>query len=106
MATPLTQKEQSARSALQDLALELADQWATGFQERPTQQLVLQKIIDPAVRHIMSSIFPWIVGGAILFLVLFICTVVTCFIVLRTSTIQTPTPLQMLGSVTAAALHV
>jgi hypothetical protein len=76
-------REAEARSALRDLALELADQWASGFQERPTQQLVLQKIIDPAVRHILNSIFPWVVGGAILFLVLFICTVVTCFIVLR-----------------------
>lgn len=83
-------KEQEARSALRDLALEMADQWASGFQERPTQQLILQKIIDPAVRHIMNSIFPWVVGGTILFLVLFICTVVTCFIVLRTSAFTAP----------------
>jgi len=99
----LTPKEQAAQSALRDLALELADQWATGFKERPTQQLVLQKIIDPAVRHIMNSIFPWIVGGTILFLVLFICTVVTCFIVLRTSAVSSPTSLQMLNAAAAIA---
>lgn len=79
------EKEQRARAALQELGLELANRWADGFRERPTQQLVLQKLIDPVVRHIMNTIFPWILGGAILFLVLFICTVVTCFIVLRAS---------------------
>jgi hypothetical protein len=82
-----SEKEGRARAALQELGLELANRWADGFRSRPTQQLVLQKIIDPIVRHIMDSIFPWIVGGAILFLVLFICTVVTCFIVLRSSPI-------------------
>lgn len=76
-------KEARARAALHELGLEIADRWASGFEKRPTQQLILQKIIDPAVRHILNSIFPWIVGGAILFLVLLICTVVTCVIVLR-----------------------
>jgi hypothetical protein len=79
----MTDREIRARAALQEIGLEIAERWAAGFEERPTQQLVLQKIIDPAVRHVMNSIFPWVVGGAILFLVLFICTVITCFIVLR-----------------------
>jgi hypothetical protein len=78
-------KEARARLALQELGLEIADKWATGFQQRPTQQLILQKIIDPAVRHILNSLFPWVIGGAILFLILFVCTVVTCFIVIRSS---------------------
>jgi hypothetical protein len=77
-------KEERARAALQELSLEIADKWATGFQQRPTQQLILQKIIDPAVRHILNTIFPWIIGGAVLFLILLVCTVVTCFIVIRT----------------------
>jgi hypothetical protein len=80
-----TDKEARARLALQELGLEIADKWATGFQQRPTQQLILQKIIDPAVRHILNSLFPWVIGGAILFLILFVCTVVTCFIVIRSS---------------------
>jgi hypothetical protein len=63
--------------------MELADRWATGFEKRPTQQLILQKIVEPVVRHILSTIFPWVVGVAILFLVLLLCTVVTCVIVLR-----------------------
>ena len=79
----MSDKELAARSALRELGLEIADRWVTSFEKRPTQQLVLQKIIDPIVRHILNSIFPWIVGVAICFLVLLLCTVVTCVIVLR-----------------------
>ena len=79
----IKKKEQVARSALKDLGIEIADSWVSGFEKRPTQQLVLQKFIDPVVRHILNSIFPWIVGVAILFLVLLFCTVATCVIVLR-----------------------
>jgi hypothetical protein len=76
-------KETKARKALNELGLRLADQWASGFQDKPTQQLILQKIIDPAVKHILQTISPWIIGMAILFLVLITCTVITCIIVLR-----------------------
>jgi hypothetical protein len=76
-------KETRARAALQQLGLEIADRWASGFEKRPTQQLVLQKIVDPVVRHVLNTIFPWIVGVAVLFLVLLVCTVVTTVIVLR-----------------------
>lgn len=96
-------KEARARSALQELGLEIADQWATGFQRRPTQQLVLQKIIEPAVSHILQTIFPWVVGVAVLFLVLLVCTVVTCVIVLRSGTTQVLTPSSMVDCVRSAA---
>lgn len=76
-------KETRARAALQQLGLEIADRWASGFEKRPTQQLVLQKIVDPVVRHVLNTIFPWMVGVAVLFLVLLVCTVVTTVIVLR-----------------------
>jgi hypothetical protein len=78
-----TERERKARDALQELGLEIADRWASGFQNRPTQQLVLQKIIDPAVRHILSSIFPWVLGVGMLFFVVVICTVLTLVLVLR-----------------------
>lgn len=78
-------REARAKTALHDLGLEIAEHWVNGFEKRPTQQLVLQKFIDPIVRHILNSIFPWIVGVAILFLVLLLCTVITCVIVLRSS---------------------
>jgi hypothetical protein len=86
----VVEKETRARAALAELGLEIADRWASGFEKRPTQQLILQKIIDPAVQHVLNSVFPWIVGGAILFVVLFICTVVTTVIVLRSGSIQGP----------------
>jgi hypothetical protein len=98
-------KEARARAALQDLGLEIADKWATGFQQRPTQQLLLQKIIDPAVRHILNSLFPWAIGGAVLFLILFVCTVVTCFIVIRAG-LTVPTAAVALAAAGAAGLSV
>jgi hypothetical protein len=82
---PKEVKETKAKAALEELGLEIAQNWVNGFEKRPTQQLVLQKFIDPIVRHILNSIFPWIVGVAILFLVLLLCTVITCVIVLRSS---------------------
>ena len=103
IATTGEEKEVRARAALQELSLEIADKWATGFQQRPTQQLILQKIIDPAVRHVLNSIFPWVIGGAILFLILFVCTVVTCFIVIRTGL---TVPATALMAVTAAGMSV
>ena len=90
-AAPARTKEVAARAALHDLGLEIADRWASGFKNRPTQQLILQKIIEPAVRHILNTMFPWIVGMAVLFLVLLICTVITCVIVLRSGPAPTPT---------------
>lgn len=81
----MEEKERRAISSLQELGLEIADRWASGLQKRPTQQLVLQKLIEPVVRHILNTMFPWIIGVAILFLVLLLCTVITCVIVLRQS---------------------
>jgi hypothetical protein len=91
-------REQSARRALQQIGLEIADRWASGFENRPTQQLVLQKIIDPAVKHILNTIFPWVVGVALLFLVLLICSVVTTVILLRTPTSSTLTGAMAAGA--------
>jgi hypothetical protein len=96
-----SEKDAQAYSALQDLGLEIADRWVTGFEKRPTQQLILQKLIDPVVRHVLNSIFPWIVGVAILFLVLLVCTVVTTVIVLRSG--ATPSPVEMIMRTAAVA---
>jgi len=89
-------RESRAKAALHDVALQIADKWASGLEKRPTMQLVLQKLIDPVVHHILNSIFPWIVGTVIFFLILLVCTVVTCVIVLRGSAFSSAT-------VTAAA---
>lgn len=79
----MVEREARARIALQEIGLEVAEKWASGLSKRPTQQLVLQKLIDPIVRHILNTMLPWIVGVAVLFLVLLICTVVTTYMVLR-----------------------
>jgi len=47
-----TDREEKARSALREIGLEIADRLATSIQTRPTHQLILQKILDPIVRHI------------------------------------------------------
>jgi len=94
MSVDMQQKEERAKDALQKLGLEIADKWASGFQNRPTQQLILQKLIDPVVNHVLQTMFPWMVGSAILFLVLLVCTVVTCVIVLRSTSSHSPVPLQ------------
>ena len=94
-------RESRARMALQEIGLEVADKWASGLSKRPTQQLVLQKLIDPIVRHILNTMLPWIVGVAVLFLVLLICTVVTTYMVLRSGG---PTPLEMGARMMTATL--
>lgn len=78
-------QERTSRAALHDLGAEIANRYASALEERPTMQLALQKLIDPVVRHILNTILPWIVGVAVLFLILLICTVVTCVIVLRSA---------------------
>lgn len=97
-----TGRERRARDALQELGLEIADRWASGFQNRPTQQLVLQKIIDPAVRHILSSIFPWVLGVGMLFFVMLICTVLTMVLVMRGGV----TPVAAIAAAAAAGAYV
>ena len=99
------EREEQARIALQEIGLEIADCWVSSIETRPTQQLVLQKMLDPIVRHILNSIFPWIIGVAILFMILLICTVVTCIIVLRSSTVGAVELISLgtLGSLAAAS---
>ena len=97
-----TGRERRARDALQELGLEIADRWASGFQNRPTQQLVLQKIIDPAVRHILSSIFPWVLGVGMLFFIMLICTVLTMVLVMRGGV----TPVAAIAAAAAAGAYV
>jgi hypothetical protein len=99
----VSEKDARATSALQDLGLEIADRWVTGFEKRPTQQLILQKLIDPVVRHVLNSIFPWIVGVAILFLVLLVCTVVTTVSVLRSGALPSTADM-VIRTATAVAI--
>lgn len=48
-------------------------------------QVRLQSILDPIVSHIINRVFPYILLSAILFLILFILTIGTFWMVMRTS---------------------
>ncbi len=49
----------------------------------PTTQTKLQSILDPVVSGIISRVFPYILFSAILFLILFIMTIGTFYMVLK-----------------------
>jgi hypothetical protein len=51
----------------------------------PENQARIQTILDPIISHIINRIFPYILLSAILFLILFILTIGTFYMVLRTS---------------------
>jgi len=51
----------------------------------PENQVRIQTVLDPIISHIINRIFPYILLSAILFLILFILTIGTFYMVLRTS---------------------
>jgi hypothetical protein len=58
----------------------------------PENQARLQTILDPIVSHIINRVFPYILLSAILFLILFILTIGTFWMVMRTSSIMNAVP--------------
>ncbi len=52
----------------------------------PENQARIQAVLDPIVSHIINRVFPYILLSAILFLVLFVLTVGTFWMVMRTTT--------------------
>jgi len=77
------ERERVSRAALQELGAEIAARCADAVESKPSIQLSMQKLIDPVVRHILNTIFPWVLGVAVLFLIMVICTVITLVLVLR-----------------------
>jgi hypothetical protein len=55
----------------------------------PENQARLQSVLDPVVSHIIGRIFPYILLSAILFLILFLLSVGTFWMVLRTMSSDT-----------------
>ncbi len=51
----------------------------------PENQARIQSVLDPIVSHIINRVFPYILLSAILFLILFILTIGTFWMVMRTS---------------------
>jgi len=56
----------------------------------PENQARLQSVLDPIVSHIINRVFPYILLSAILFLILFILTIGTFWMVMRTSSMIPP----------------
>lgn len=76
--------------ATHDMAGHIGDKILTVLRT-PENQARLQSVLDPIVSHIINRVFPYILLSAILFLVLFVLTVGTFWMVMRTS----GTPLAM-----------
>ena len=51
----------------------------------PENQRRIQTVLDPIVSHIINRVFPYILLSAILFLILFILTIGTFWMVMRSS---------------------
>lgn len=68
--------------AAQDFASHIGEKVLTVLRH-PDNQSRLQSVLDPIVSHIIQRVFPYILLSAILFLILFILTIGTFWIVLR-----------------------
>lgn len=68
-----------------DLASHVGDKLLT-ILKHPDNQVRIQSILDPIVSHIIQRVFPYILLSAILFLILFILSVGTFWIVMRSGT--------------------
>jgi hypothetical protein len=71
--------------ATSDMASHMGDKILT-LLRTPENQARLQTVLDPVVSHIINRVFPYILLSAILFLILFILTIGTFWMVMRTST--------------------
>jgi len=70
--------------ATHDLASHLEDK-IMAVLRTPENQARLQTLLDPIVSHIINRVFPYILLSAILFLILFILTIGTFLMVMRTT---------------------
>lgn len=70
--------------ATSDLTAHIGDK-LTALLRTPDIQERLQSVLDPIVSHIINRVFPYILLSAILFLILFILTIGTFWMVMRTS---------------------
>ena len=81
---PQVQDRDRYTEATYDVATHMGDKIMT-LLRTPENQARIQSILDPIVSHIINRIFPYILLSAILFLILFILTIGTFFMVMRTS---------------------
>jgi hypothetical protein len=74
-----------------------------GILRHPDNQSRLQSVLDPVVSHIIQRVFPYILLSAILFLILFILTIGTFWIVMRSGGIPAATAMGTGGYAAATA---
>jgi hypothetical protein len=82
-ATADTQRDRYTEAA-SDLAEHIGDKVLVLLRS-PDNQARIQSVLDPIISHIINRIFPYILLSAILFLILFILTIGTFYMVMRTS---------------------
>ena len=83
--------------ATYDIAEQIGDK-IMSLIRHPSTQAKIQSVLDPVVSNIISRVFPYILFSAILFLILFILTIGTFYMVLK----NTNSPLlasQIIGAV-------
>ena len=73
--------------AASDLAEHIGDKVIVLLRS-PENQARIYSILDPIVSHIINRVFPYILLSAILFLILFILTIGTFWMVMRTSVVS------------------
>lgn len=74
--------------AFADMSSHIGDKLFSMLRTADNQQK-LQSLLDPIVSHIISRVFPYILLSAILFLILFILTIGTFYMVMRTTALNT-----------------
>lgn len=84
--TPYQMAEERDRysEAANDLASHIGDKIMAVLRKNENQQRI-QSILDPIVSHIINRVFPYILLSAILFLILFIMTIGTFWMVMKTN---------------------
>ena len=84
MTTPRDTGRDRYMEATNDLAEHIGDKVLVLLRS-PENQARIQSVLDPIISHIINRIFPYILLSAILFLILFILTIGTFYMVMRTS---------------------
>ena len=92
MTTPAPQPPEERdryAEATSDLAGHIGDKMMA-LLHTPENQARIQSVLDPIVSHIINRVFPYILLSAILFLILFILTIGTFWMVMRTAQVAPP----------------
>jgi hypothetical protein len=72
------------KDAVDDMASHIGEK-VMSVLRHPDNQARLQSVLDPVVNHIIQRVFPYILLSAILFLILFVLTVGTFWLVMRST---------------------